>query len=197
MIRLDLLRHGETELSHTLRGSIDDALTEKGWQQMQAAIDQVPIPAWDVIISSPLQRCQKFAEKMQYIQQCPLWIEADLQEMHFGEWEGQTTQWIYDHHPEELAKFWQTPSLYTPPQAEPIVQFQHRICQSLQRIQLNMQQQQLQHALVVTHGGVIKLLKLMALQQPLDDVLKMTAELGKISIFYINDAQQLTLQDQP
>ena len=41
MMQLDLLRHGETELSHTLRGSIDDALTQKGWQQMQRTIDLV------------------------------------------------------------------------------------------------------------------------------------------------------------
>lgn len=43
-----------------------------------------------------------------------------------------------------------------------------------------MQKQNLQHALVVTHGGVIKLLACLARQQPLDDLLKMPAELGKL-----------------
>lgn len=43
-----------------------------------------------------------------------------------------------------------------------------------------MQKQNLQHALVVTHGGVIKLLVCLARQQPLDDLLKMPAELGKL-----------------
>jgi alpha-ribazole phosphatase len=37
-LRLDLLRHGETELGGGLRGSLDDALTEKGWQQMRDAV---------------------------------------------------------------------------------------------------------------------------------------------------------------
>ena len=37
-LRLDLLRHGETELGGGLRGSLDDALTVKGWQQMRDAV---------------------------------------------------------------------------------------------------------------------------------------------------------------
>ncbi|EPN49524.1 alpha-ribazole-5'-phosphate phosphatase, partial [Pseudomonas syringae pv. actinidiae ICMP 19096] len=37
-LRLDLLRHGETELGGGLRGSLDDALTDLGWQQMRSAV---------------------------------------------------------------------------------------------------------------------------------------------------------------
>lgn len=39
-LRLDLLRHGETELGGGLRGSLDDALTEKGWAQMREAVSE-------------------------------------------------------------------------------------------------------------------------------------------------------------
>jgi len=62
-LRLDLLRHGETTLSHTLRGHTDDELTEKGWLQMQSTIQQYVAGGtnWDVIFSSPLQRCHAFA----------------------------------------------------------------------------------------------------------------------------------------
>ena len=61
-VRLDLLRHGETELGGGLRGSLDDALTELGWSQMrEAVIGQGP---WDRIVSSPLQRCRLFAEEL-------------------------------------------------------------------------------------------------------------------------------------
>ena len=50
-----------------------------------------------------------------------------------------------------------------------------------------LQSRNYQRALVVTHGGVIKLLKCKALQQPLDDLLKMTAELGQLSYFELDD----------
>mgnify|MGYP003416906401 FL=1 len=56
-----------------------------------------------------------------------------------------------------------------------------------------MKVQQAEHALIVTHGGVIKLLKCIALQQPLDDLLKMTAELGQLSCFEV-DVETLQLQ---
>ena len=57
MLKIDLLRHGETTLSHTLRASTDDDLTELGWSQMQKTIDQTlqasiqQQAAWDVIFS--------------------------------------------------------------------------------------------------------------------------------------------------
>ena len=37
-VQLDLLRHGETELGGGLRGSLDDALTAVGWEQMREAV---------------------------------------------------------------------------------------------------------------------------------------------------------------
>lgn len=53
---IDVLRHGETTLSHTLRGHLDDELTQTGWQQMQTSIEQMQPYPWQVIFTSPLQR---------------------------------------------------------------------------------------------------------------------------------------------
>ena len=58
---LDLLRHGETEQGG-LRGSLDDALTDKGWAQMRQAVAEAG--PWEVLVSSPLQRCARFAEEL-------------------------------------------------------------------------------------------------------------------------------------
>lgn len=197
MLKLDLLRHGETELSHTLRGSTDDALTATGWQQMFDAVNQATTQQWDVIMSSPLQRCALFAEKINLQLKLPLWIESDLQEMHFGEWEAQTTQWIYDHHPEELAQFWQMPTLYTPPQGEGLLDFHHRVTHAIDGMTAKMQQQNFQNALIITHGGVIKLLKTIAQQEPLDSLLSMQAELGKLNTFHCDlMSHQLMMDDQ-
>lgn len=72
------------------------------------------------------------------------------------------------------------PSQYCPPHAETLNQFQTRVLKGFQDLLGYMQKQNLQHALVVTHGGVIKLLVCLARQQRLDDLLKMPAELGKL-----------------
>lgn len=191
--RIDLLRHGESQYSHTLRGHLDDELTAKGWQQMQSTIEQVTDQTWDVIVTSSLKRCACFAEQLAKTTQLPLLLNHDLKEMYFGEWEGVSTQQIYETSPELLANFWQKPSQYCPPQAETLMQFQMRILKGFQDLLLEMRKQNWQRALVVTHGGVIKLLSCLARQQPLDDLLKMQAELGKLYSFeFFEEEEQLT-----
>ncbi|MCH2000914.1 histidine phosphatase family protein [Acinetobacter seifertii] len=191
--RIDLLRHGESQYSHTLRGHLDDELTANGWQQMQSTIEQVTDQTWDVIVSSSLKRCACFAEQLAKTTQLPLLLNHNLKEMYFGEWEGVSTQQIYETSPELLTNFWQKPSQYCPPQAETLMQFQTRILKGFQDLLLDMQNQNWQRALVVTHGGVIKLLSCLAQQQPLDDLLKMQAELGKLYSFeFFEVEEQLT-----
>lgn len=192
-LKIDLLRHGESELSHTLRGSLDDALTAKGWQQMLSSIDQSQtLPQqWDVVFSSPLQRCSMFAEHCVKERDIPLILDKNLQEMHFGDWEGQSIQQLYEQFPETLADFWQKPTQTTLPNAETMHQFHLRVSTAMSNIQQLMQLNGWQSALVITHGGVIKLLKCMVLRQPLDDVLKMSAELGQLNSFHWDAATQM------
>lgn len=102
MLHLELLRHGETELGGGLRGSLDDALTEQGWAQLRAAVQGAG--PWDRLISSPLQRCARFAEEVALANALPLHFEADLQELHFGDWEGRTAAQLMDSDAEALGR---------------------------------------------------------------------------------------------
>lgn len=185
MLQLDFLRHGETTLSHTLRGSTDDALTSVGWVQMQETLTQAVASGlrWDVIFTSPLQRCLVFAQAWAEQQKLPLMVNEHLPEMHFGDWEGQSTEKIYQEMPVLLANFWQFPSRFSAPNGEHLQAFQQRIDLALQQMTQHMQAQQWKNALVIGHGGVIKLLKCQSLQQPLDDLLKMSAVLGTLHHF--------------
>ncbi|MCH7335008.1 histidine phosphatase family protein [Acinetobacter sp. NIPH 2699] len=197
-MRIDLLRHGETTLSHTLRGHLDDELTQQGWLQMQSttqnAIDQNTV--WDVIISSPLQRCCVFAEHLAKLLQRPLIINQHIKEMYFGDWEGISTQKIYETSPELLANFWQFPTQYHAPNGESLAQFQQRILTGFEQIHQQMQENHWQTALIVTHGGVIKLLTCLARQQDVNELLKMPAELGQLYSLIISQQQeQLSFQE--
>ena len=181
-LQIDLLRHGETTLSHTLRGHLDDDLTEQGWLQMQSTIQQyITTPVdWDVIISSPLRRCRRFAEHLADQLGLPMRVNEHIKEMYFGDWEGISTQAIYEAEPERLANFWQFPTQYHAPKGESLLQFKQRVIDGFDEIYIQMQRHNWNKALIVTHGGVIKLLTCLARQQNLDDLLKMPAELGKL-----------------
>lgn len=187
-LQIDLLRHGETTLSHTLRGHLDDDLTEQGWLQMQSTIQQyITTPMdWNVIISSPLRRCRRFAEHLADQLGLPMRVNEHIKEMYFGDWEGISTQAIYEAEPEQLANFWQFPTQYHAPNGESLTQFQQRIFIGFEQIYTQIQAQNGQKALVITHGGVIKLLTCLAQQQNLDDLLKMPAELGKLYSFSLS-----------
>lgn len=181
-LQIDLLRHGETTLSHTLRGHLDDELTEQGWLQMQTTIQQHldQHKHWDVIFSSPLQRCSLFAENLAKQLDLAFIINPHIKEMCFGDWEGIPTQTIYETSPELLANFWQFPTQFQAPNGEPLARFQQRLLVGFKQIHQQMQDNNWKTALIVTHGGVIKLLTCLARQHDLNELLKMPAELGKL-----------------
>ncbi len=197
VLKFDILRHGETTLSHTLRGRTDDDLTEQGWRDMQMTIQQAlqsPLQ-WQLIVTSPLKRCAQFAEQLSQQLQLPLIYQSGLQEMDFGDWEAQSTADLYAKSPQLLADFWQFPTRYTPPNAESLLDFQCRVLDAIEMLQLQMREQNWTHALLISHGGVIKLLKCLAKQQSLDDILTQSAPLGQLNSFWLNREKKILLSE--
>ena len=174
-LRLDLLRHGETELGGCLRGSLDDALTEHGWAQMRAAV-QAQGP-WDRVLSSPLQRCARFAEELGARLGVPVHLEADLQELHFGAWEGRSAAALMETDAEGLGLFWSDPYAFTPPEGEPVTQFAARVLAAVQRLHRAYAGQRV---LLVSHGGVMRLLLARARGLPREQLLNVEVAHGAL-----------------
>lgn len=167
MLYLELLRHGETEQGGGLRGSLDDALTEQGWAQLRRSVQEAG--PWDRLISSPLQRCARFAEELAAARALPLDYERDLQELHFGDWEGRSAAELMHSDAEALGQFWADPYAFTPPNGEPLSRFEVRVLGGLQRL---AQAHDGQRLLLVTHGGVMRLLLARARGLPRKDLLQ-------------------------
>ncbi|VAX03287.1 Alpha-ribazole-5'-phosphate phosphatase [hydrothermal vent metagenome] len=168
---IDLLRHGETVGGSRFRGSIDDALTEKGWSQMNTAIAQETTnhtQIWDRIISSPLQRCADFAHKLGQQQTLPVSLDTRFQEMHFGDWEGRTATELMATDEDALTQFWNDPVQNTPPGAEPLLVFQQRVLSAWADLLRNYRNERI---LLVTHGGVMRVLLCHAQQRPIKQLL--------------------------
>ena len=187
-LRLDLLRHGETELGGGLRGSLDDALTEKGWAQMRAAvIEQGP---WDRLVSSPLQRCARFAEELGAQLGLPVQLDKDLQELHFGAWEGQSAAALMDTDAEALGLFWADPYSFTPPQGEPVVDFSARVLAAVERLQATCAGERV---LLISHGGVMRLLLAQARGLPREQLLNV--EVGHGALFSLTVESGVLLKE--
>lgn len=174
-LRLDLLRHGETELGGGLRGSLDDALTLKGWEQMRSGVAQQG--PWDRLISSPLQRCARFAEELGASLGLPVEIERDLRELHFGAWEGQSAAALMKTDADDLGRFWSDPYGFTPPDGEPVEQFAARVLAAVSRLQ---QRYAGQRVLLISHGGVMKVLLAQARGLPREQLLQIEVAHGAL-----------------
>jgi alpha-ribazole phosphatase len=178
-LRLDLLRHGETELGGGLRGSLDDALTDIGWQQMRAAVvEQGP---WDRLVSSPLQRCARFADELAEKSGLPVELDKDLQELHFGAWEGQSAAKLMETDAEALGLFWADPYSFTPPQGEPVAAFSARVLAAVARLQAAYAGERV---LLISHGGVMRLLLAQARGLPREQLLNV--EVGHGALFSLS-----------
>ena len=150
MTRIDVIRHGEPEGGHRYRGhGIDDPLTEKGWQQMWDAVGEDP--PWDQIITSPLERCQAFAEALMDVYKIPCDTEENFKEVGFGSWEGRTPDEIKEDNLKEYQDFYLDPVNNRPQGAENLDQFIKRVNNAYEQI---IEKYKGQHILIVAHAGV-------------------------------------------
>ncbi|PSS49463.1 alpha-ribazole phosphatase family protein [Pseudomonas sp. BBP2017] len=172
---IDLLRHGETELGGGLRGSLDDVLTAKGWAQMQAAVDAAG--PWQVLVSSPLQRCARFAHVLGEQMRLPVQLAPRLQELHFGEWEGRSAADLMLTHEQQLGRFWADPYAFTPPGGEPLTDFSRRVLAAIAALH---QEHAGKNLLLVTHGGVMRLLLARARGLPREQLLQVEVGHGAL-----------------
>ena len=163
---IDVIRHGEPVGGRRYRGfSIDDPLTEKGWEQMRASVPETP--QWQHIISSPLKRCLDFSQELANDLQIEYSVEDNVKEIGFGDWEGKTPEEILAQDSEALNHFYQDPVNNRPDGAEPLGSFSERVWQAYNKI---IEEHQDKHVLIVAHAGVARAITANILKMSLDDV---------------------------
>lgn len=159
-LRLILMRHGEPVGGERIRGRLDDPLSDAGWQQMQSSAQQVRV---DRVVTSPLLRCQAFAQAWSAAQGIPLQVDDDLQEMGMGSWEGLTRADIFADDPQGYWRFQADPVGCMPPGGETLQAAAVRAGRVLTRLQALPDGERV---LVVAHAGIMRLLVAQALALP-------------------------------
>ncbi len=164
--QIDIIRHGEPEGGRRYRGhSVDDPLSKTGWKQMWDAVPEKP--PWEHIITSPLSRCQKFAEALADSMGINYSVVDNLKEIGFGSWEGRSPDDIKAHEGDALERFLKDPVNNRPEGAEPLDEFAERVWAEYETIAAEYRGQ---HVLVIAHAGVIRAITSKILGMALDDV---------------------------
>ena len=101
---IDLLRHGELKTPSLFCAKADEPLSKKGLHNL---LDATQKGEWDIIISSPQERCLSFAKILSEQKKCELLIEPDFKEMDFGDWVGVPTKLLWEKYSEHLKQLWE------------------------------------------------------------------------------------------
>lgn len=168
---VDLIRHGEPLGGRRYRGRLDDPLSDTGWAQMRGAVgDRCP---WQAIVSSPLSRCQAFAEELSARHILPLEVDERLMEIGFGCWEGRTAADVEREQPGALMRFYADPIAHPPAGGEALVDFHRRVGAAWEEL---LQRYAGQHVLVVGHAGVIRVCLALTLGFPLSGLFRIKVD---------------------
>jgi broad specificity phosphatase PhoE len=166
--QIDLLRHGEPSGGKRYRGDrVNDPLSELGWKQMRdrvAALEAAGKANWTQIVSSPLIRCQAFAEALAGERGLSLQIDANLRERGFGCWEGLSHWEVKERFAADYRAYKADPDRGMPTGGEAMDDFFSRVTGSLARHA--KAQPSDGKTLIVAHAVVIRAAAVWALNAP-------------------------------
>lgn len=191
--RLDFLRHGEPVGGPgRFRGQMDDPLSERGWEQMRQATQG--IRPWTALVSSPLIRCNAFAQDLAAALKLPLLLEPRLQEVGFGAWEGRSKADIEAADPGALQRFRLDPVNERPPGAEPLDAFVARVSAACRDIVRDFAGERL---LIISHAGVMRAVFAHALDLPLTSLYRIQVGNAEFSHYLHADGRYTFLGHGP
>jgi len=148
--QLYLMRHGLPQGGQKLRGKTDDALSEEGMLQMQNSASELDV---DIVLSSPLKRCAKFAVEFSQSNNIQFISDERLAEIDFGDWDGKPYSELFAHSNSLAEQYLSDPWNNTIPNGETLNDFSNRVNTVLNDI---LTVHKGKRILIVTHGGVIR-----------------------------------------
>jgi alpha-ribazole phosphatase/probable phosphoglycerate mutase len=147
------IRHAETDLAGHFCGHVDPPLNERGRVQAAELVKRMQSDRFDAIYSSDLHRAVETAAPLAQVLAIPCTTTPALREIDFGEWEGLTWAQIEDQYG-EYAQRWTAEFPHLPaPGGEPFSAFESRVLQEIDALTPIAQDKRL---VVVTHGGVMR-----------------------------------------
>ncbi|RHW61356.1 alpha-ribazole phosphatase [Clostridium botulinum] len=194
-----LIRHGETE--HNKRknfyGKLDVGLNEKGKEQSYKVGELLKDVKFNKIYISDRKRTRETAErileknKFYDKEKNIIYKDEKINELDFGIFEGKSYEEIGSLYPKEQEKWEKDWKNFAPPKGESAVVFYNRV----ENFMKHIQKEEDGNYLIVTHGGVIRMIYSYILQNNMDfywnfasrngDITLIKYEYGNLFIDYI------------
>ena len=162
-----LIRHGETEWNSQKRmqGHSNSDLSEVGREQIQALGELMKNVSFDHIYSSDSLRARQTAEAITQYSGHTLQFDQRIREKNLGVFEGLTSTEAKERHPEVYRLFKTAGANYVIDEGESTQQLLERALEFIEEIRLRHPQERV---VMVTHGGVVRVLMKHALGLSID-----------------------------
>ncbi|WP_121615493.1 histidine phosphatase family protein [Virgibacillus halodenitrificans] len=153
-VAVTLFRHGVTQANLEKRyvGWSDPPITMEAKQKLTDIADV--LPRFDLCVTSDLKRCRETAECL--APNVPTLERKAFRELHFGEWEMQTYETLC--HVTAYREGIDHPFKMKPPGGEHFAELEARVAAGWTLLREQIDKEQHRETLLVTHGGVIRLL---------------------------------------
>ncbi len=178
-----LIRHGETEWNSQKRmqGHSNSNLSEVGRGQIQELGELMKNVSFDHIYSSDSLRARQTAEAITQYSGHTLQFDQRIREKNLGVFEGLTSTEAKERHPEIYRLFKTAGANYVIDEGESTQQLLERALEFIEEIRLRHPQERV---VMVTHGGVVRVLMKHALGLSIDSptrfIIKNTGIFGLI-----------------
>ncbi len=188
MIRLYLLRHGETKWNRLAKtqGCMDTDLSEAGLVQAEKLAQRLVSEGINVIYSSNLKRACITAQIIGDVLNAPIDIQPDLREMNFGRWEGMNIHDIKEEYFDIYRLWLSNPKKARIPDAEGLKQVQNRAMEVINGI---IALHKGDNIAIVSHGVTLKCLVLGVLGIDLSNMSKIRIDNCSISQLILQKEQ--------
>lgn len=165
-MKVYVIRHGLTELNKRkkVNGEIDEPLAPEGVKQAKAAIPLLP-KSIKHIYTSPLLRARQTGEIINSKLNRPISFPDELTEIHMGSLAGKS--WEEMDGGLDLKKQHRTVQFdYRPYGGESVKEVKKRVTEFLKKVWKKHRDNE---ALIITHGGIIRLLYLLEQNKVVDE----------------------------
>ena len=188
MLRIFLIRHGETEWNrqNRLQGNSDTHLSPEGLNQAKILAENVPFKHIDAIYSSDLSRAVATAEILAKKFNLDVKTMPALRETDYGDWEGRFINELFAESPKAFGKFFTDPERCHPPHGETFLESQARVMIAIREIIANHDNQ---NVIVVSHGAVIRLILGAALDMPIHKMWAIAQFNMALNILRVDDGE--------
>jgi len=190
-----LIRHGQTSWNetHRFQGWKDIELSNVGVNQAYKISTYFKDLHYDHLYSSDLVRALKTAQIIQTKHDATMTISKGLRELNVGDFEGLTLDEIKEANP--TINITQTHDLWGLPRkiGESLTQFQERVVKEFEKI---LSKSEGKDIVIVTHGGVIRVLICYILQCEMSEKNYSKIDNGSITVLEIQKNKKIKIIKQ-